>query len=60
MKEALIKSHVEPHEVSEVIVGNVLTAGKGPNTGRQSAVLAGIPFEVPAYTINMLCGSGLK
>ncbi|CAG0922214.1 unnamed protein product [Notodromas monacha] len=60
MKAALERSKVEPSEVNEVIVGQLLTAGKGPNTGRQAACIAGIPFSVPTYTINMLCGSGLK
>lgn len=46
--------------VEEVILGNVLQAGLGQNTARQAAVNAGIAVEVPAYTINMVCGSGLK
>ncbi|CAG0913047.1 unnamed protein product [Notodromas monacha] len=60
IKEVLRRAAVEMDEVSEVIVGQTLTAGKGMNPGRQAAALAGIPYEVPAYTINMLCGSGLK
>lgn len=60
IKESLVRAHVKPVDISEVIIGQVLTAGQGQNPARQAAVKAGIPISVPAYTINMLCGSGLK
>ncbi|XP_017790579.1 PREDICTED: acetyl-CoA acetyltransferase, cytosolic isoform X2 [Habropoda laboriosa] len=60
IKESLAKAHVEPKDVSEVILGQVLTAGQGQNPARQAAIEAGVPIHVPAYLINMLCGSGLK
>src|SRR6516225_2721138 len=58
--EALRRSHVEPREVSEVIMGQILAAGEGQNPARQAAIGAGIPFEVTAYGVNQLCGSGLR
>lgn len=60
IKEALKKADVEPEVVDEVIMGNILQAGLGQNPARQSAVGAGIPYEVPSMTINKVCGSGLK
>ncbi|MDI3498059.1 MAG: acetyl-CoA C-acetyltransferase, partial [Archaeoglobus sp.] len=47
-------------EIDEVIMGNVLQAAQGQNPARQASILAGIPKEVPAYTVNKVCGSGLK
>src|SRR5205085_2296902 len=58
--EALRRAEVEPKEVSEVILGQILAAGEGQNPARQAAVAAGIPFEVTAYGVNQLCGSGLR
>ncbi|MHB1314838.1 MAG: acetyl-CoA C-acetyltransferase [Christensenellales bacterium] len=58
--EALRRANVKPAQVNEVIMGNVLQAGLGQNTARQAAVKAGIPVEVTAFTINKVCGSGLK
>src|SRR5881227_4087123 len=58
--EALRRAEVEPGEVSEVILGQILAAGDGQNPARQAAVAAGIPFEVTAYGVNQLCGSGLR
>lgn len=58
--EALRRGGVAGHQVDEVFLGSVLTAGAGQNVARQAAVGAGIPVEVPATTVNMLCGSGLK
>ncbi len=58
--EALRRAHVEPKEVSEVIMGQILAAGEGQNPARQAAIGAGIPFEVTAYGVNQLCGSGLR
>ncbi|MBB2896525.1 acetyl-CoA C-acetyltransferase [Pseudomonas sp. AS2.8] len=58
---ALLKqTGVAPAEVDEVILGQVLTAGAGQNPARQAAVKAGLPHEVPALTLNKVCGSGLK
>lgn len=60
IKEALKRANVSPNMVDEGILGNVLQAGQGQNPARQAMVKAGVPVEVPAMTINMLCGSGLK
>lgn len=60
IKEALKRAGVQAQQVDEVIMGCVLQAGQGQNVARQAAVNAGIPVEVPAMTINNLCGSGLK
>lgn len=60
IKEALKRANVKPEDVDEVIMGNVLQAGLGQNSTRQSAVAAGIPVEVPGFTINKVCGSGLR
>src|SRR6187431_3200345 len=58
--EALKRAKVEAGDVSEVVLGQVLTAGEGQNPARQAAVLAGIPVEKTAYGINQVCGSGLR
>jgi len=58
--EVLKRAKVDPSEVSEVILGQVLAAGEGQNPARQAAIGAGIPFEKTAYGINQLCGSGLR
>jgi acetyl-CoA C-acetyltransferase len=58
--EALKRAKVEPKEVTDVILGQVLTAGAGQNPARQAAVAAGIPYETTALGINQLCGSGLR
>lgn len=60
IKEVLNRANVAPAQVDEVILGNVLQAGLGQGPARQAAVNAGLPYEVPATTINKLCGSGLK
>jgi len=60
ISEALKRSKVDPRQVDEVIMGNVLQAGLGQNPARQAAVKAGLPYEVSAYTVNKVCGSGLK
>ena len=59
IKEALKRAGVSPDQIDEVYMGNVIQAGNGQNPARQAAVYAGIPNEVPATTINVLCGSGL-
>ncbi|XP_068215480.1 acetyl-CoA acetyltransferase, cytosolic [Palaemon carinicauda] len=60
IKEALSRGAVPPEDVTEVIFGQVLTAGQGQNPARQAAMGAGIPYSVPTSLINMLCGSGLR
>jgi acetyl-CoA C-acetyltransferase len=60
MKEALKRASISPDLVEEVIFGNVLTTGQGQNPARQASMGAGIPKEVPAFTINKVCASGLK
>ncbi|MEZ5846727.1 MAG: acetyl-CoA C-acetyltransferase [Geminicoccaceae bacterium] len=57
---ALEAANVDAAEVSEVIMGQILAAGQGQNPARQASVNAGVPVEVPAYGVNILCGSGLK
>ena len=60
IKEVLRRAGMAGSEVDEVIFGQVLTAGSGQNPARQAAIKAGLPYEVPAMTINKVCGSGLK
>ena len=60
MKEAINRAGIKPTDIDEVLFGNVLTAGLGQSPARQAAVHAGIPVEVPALTLNNVCGSGLK
>lgn len=60
IKEALNKADVKPECVDEVLMGNVIQAGLGQNPARQAAVKAGLPVEIPAMTINKVCGSGLR
>lgn len=60
IKGALSEGNVDVNLVDEVIVGNVISAGQGMGVGRQASLYAGIPNEVPAYSINMVCGSGMK
>jgi acetyl-CoA C-acetyltransferase len=58
--EALKRAGVEGKQVSEVIMGQILTAGQGQNPARQASIAAGIPVESPAWGVNQLCGSGLR
>uniref|UniRef100_I3M697 Acetyl-CoA acetyltransferase 2 n=3 Tax=Ictidomys tridecemlineatus TaxID=43179 RepID=I3M697_ICTTR len=60
IKEVLKRATVAPEEVSEVILGHVLAAGCGQNPARQASMGAGIPYSVPAWSCQMVCGSGLK
>ena len=60
VKEALSRAGVKPEQVDEVMFGCILTAGLGQNVARQVAIKAGIPYSVPAYTVGMVCGSGMK
>ncbi|MFZ0607867.1 MAG: acetyl-CoA C-acetyltransferase, partial [Xanthobacteraceae bacterium] len=60
IKAALDHAGVEPARVSEVILGQILTAGQGQNPARQASIAAGVPVETPAWGVNQLCGSGLR
>lgn len=60
IKSALAQAGIEASQIDEVVVGNVLSAGQGQGVGRQTAIYAGIPVSTPAYTLNMICGSGMK
>lgn len=60
IKEAINRAKIKPELVEEVVMGNVIQAGQGQNVARQAAVRAGLPVEVPAMTINKVCGSGLR
>ena len=60
IKEALNRAGVKPEQVDEVMFGCILTAGLGQNVARQAALKAGVPASVPAYTVGMVCGSGMK
>lgn len=60
VKEAIKRAKIDPSEIDEVIMGNVLQAGLGQNVARQVSVKAGIPSEVPSLTLNKVCGSGLR
>src|SRR4249919_2660888 len=60
IQESLKRAGVEGKDVSEVVLGQILTAGQGQNPARQASIAAGIPVESPAWGINMLCGSGLR
>lgn len=60
IKGALESANIGSDKIDEVIVGNVVSAGQGMGVGRQAAIFAGIPESVPAYGVNMVCGSGMK
>jgi acetyl-CoA C-acetyltransferase len=60
IKQLLEQTGLDPAQVDEVILGQVLTAGAGQNPARQAAIKAGLPYSVPALTLNKVCGSGLK
>lgn len=60
IKAALSRANLDANEVSEVILGQVLTAAQGQNPARQASMNAGIPKEVPAWSVNQVCGSGLR
>src|SRR4030095_1044669 len=60
IRALLERSGVKPEQVSEVILGQVLTAGSGQNPARQALIKSGLPDSIPALTINKICGSGLK
>ncbi|GHO68460.1 acetyl-CoA acetyltransferase [Ktedonobacter sp. SOSP1-52] len=60
IKEAVKRAGIDPSNLDEVIMGNVVSAGIGQAPGRQAAIHAGLPDDIPAFTINKVCGSGLK
>ncbi|UPA29967.1 acetyl-CoA C-acetyltransferase [Terrisporobacter glycolicus] len=60
IKAVIEETKIDSKKIDEVVLGNVLSAGHGQNLGRQAAIAGGIPAEVPAYAINILCGSGMK
>ena len=60
IKEAIKRAGISPDQVDEVILGNVIQAGQGQNPARQASIKAGIPQEVPSWTLNKVCGSGIK
>jgi len=60
IQEAMKRAGIEGKQVSEVIMGQILTAGQGQNPARQASIAAGIPVESPAWGVNQLCGSGLR
>ena len=60
VKEALTRAGLKAEQVDELMFGSILTAAQGQNVARQVGVKAGLPFEVPAYTVGMVCGSGMK
>ena len=60
IKEALKRANVAPEHVDEVMFGCILTSALGQNPARQAAVKAGVPLSAPAYTVGMVCGSGMK
>ena len=60
IKNILAETKIDPSKLDEVIVGNILMAGQKQGIARQASIKAGIPAEVPAYGVNMICGSGMK
>ncbi len=60
VKEAISRANIQANQVEELIFGNVLSAGLGQNVARQVSVHAGLPIDVPSFTVNKVCGSGLK
>jgi len=60
IREAMARAHVQPADVGDVVMGNVLQSGSGMNVARQAALKAGLPVEVPGETVNRVCGSGMQ
>ncbi len=60
IKSVIVESNINPNDLDEVILGNVLPAGQGQGVARQASIYANIPPQVPAYTVNIICGSGMK
>lgn len=59
-KAAIKQAGIEPSDIDETIIGSILTAGQGMGPGRQVGIYSGVPVEKPGFTVNMLCGSGMK
>src|SRR5205809_6225445 len=60
IKEVVRRSGISPDSIDEIIMGNVVSAGVGQSPARQAAIHAGLPDDIPAFTVNKVCGSGLK
>ena len=60
VKEAVSRAGLQPEDIQECIMGNVIGAGLGQNPARQAAIGAGLPVEIGSFTVNDVCGSGLK
>ena len=60
IKEAVKRAGIQMQHVEEVIMGNVISAGLGQKPARQAAIYAGLPVEIGSFTVNKVCGSGLK
>jgi acetyl-CoA C-acetyltransferase len=60
IKNIIEETKIDPKNLDEVVMGNVLSAGQAQGVGRQAAIGGGVPVEVPAYTVNIICGSGMK
>ena len=60
VKEAVSRAGVQPTDIEECIMGNVISAGLGQNPARQAAIGAGLPVEIGSFTVNAVCGSGMK
>ncbi|MGL6099346.1 MAG: acetyl-CoA C-acyltransferase, partial [Fusobacteriaceae bacterium] len=60
IKDIIQESRINPEDLDEVILGNVLSAGQGQGVARQASIKGGIPFSVPAHSLNIICGSGMK
>lgn len=60
IEQLIVKNNIDPNLVSEVIMGQVLTSGQGQNPARQASIYGKLPISVPAFTVNHVCGSGLK
>src|SRR6266480_6785879 len=60
IKEVVLRSGISPDSIDEIIMGNVVSAGIGQSPARQAAIHAGLPDDLPAFTVNKVCGSGLK
>ncbi len=60
IKNIIAETKIDPNDLDEVIIGNVLSAGQGQGVARQSAIKGGVPYSIPAYSLNIICGSGMK
>ncbi|MGL5350205.1 MAG: acetyl-CoA C-acetyltransferase [Cetobacterium sp.] len=60
IKNIIDETKIDPKDLNEIIIGNVLSAGQGQGVARQSAIKGGVPYSIPAYSLNIICGSGMK